>query len=257
MTASNGFDRQVIVLAEAALRLSTPADDRVRVLGHRGAPAAGIPENSVAAVAEALQQGADGVEIDVWLAADGTLVCAHEVDSSAVRGSLATLTEVLAAVQGSAGCRVVVEAKPVEGAALAQATADALAEVLRADAGHADIVISSFDPALLGMIRRSCADLPVRTALLGSKADPATAVVQRACEDGHDEVHLPLVAVRRTPDAAGTARRLGLSVSLWTVNEPADLRWAAELGVDAVITDDVLTARSESDRAATAAPVAA
>ncbi|MGZ4642967.1 MAG: glycerophosphodiester phosphodiesterase family protein [Blastococcus sp.] len=49
------------------------------------------------------------------------------------------------------------------------------------------------------------------------------------------------------------ARALGLSVSLWTVNDAADLRWAAELGVDAVITDDVPGARAELDPADIAA----
>ena len=99
------------------------------------------------------------------------------------------------------------------------------------------------------MIRAACADLPVRTALLGDTEDPAAEVVRRAHEDGHDEVHLPLAGVRRTPQAVETAHRLGLSVALWTVNDRSDLQWVAELGVDAVITDDIMTAWSELDRA--------
>jgi glycerophosphoryl diester phosphodiesterase len=70
-------------------------------------------------------------------------------------------------------------------------------------------------------------------------------------------VHLPLVAVRRSPNAVQAARALGLAVSLWTVNDDADLRWAAELGVDAVITDDVSGAHGELDRAAVGEPAAA
>jgi glycerophosphoryl diester phosphodiesterase len=144
---------------------------------------------------------------------------------------------------------VVVEAKPVSGPAAAQATADALADTLGTFAGTADITISSFDADLLATIRTTCADLPVRTALLGEKSDPAAAVIQRAQRDGHDEVHLSVLAVRRSPEAVATARWLGLSVALWTVNEQEDLRWAAELGVDAVITDRVRAARNELDRA--------
>ena len=55
--------------------------------------------------------------------------------------------------------------------------------------------------------------------------------------------------VRRSPEAVETAHALGLSVALWTVNARADLAWVAELGVAAVITDDILTAWSELDRA--------
>jgi glycerophosphoryl diester phosphodiesterase len=237
MDESNGFGRQVVALPDDPFLASE--SDRVLVLGHRGAPATGRPDNSVSAVTEALLQGADGAEVDVWLTEDGTLVCAHDLPSPADQGSLATLPEVLAAV----------EAKPVTDAAVAARTAAALADVLRTFAGNVRITVSSFDPALLAMIRAACADLPVRTALLGHTTDPAAEVVRRAHEDGHDEVHLPLAGVRHTPQAVETAHRLGLSVALWTVNGRSDLQWVAELGVDAVITDDIMTAWSELDRA--------
>ena len=46
------------------------------VIGHRGASAE-APENTIAAFELALAQGADGVELDVQLAADGALVVIH------------------------------------------------------------------------------------------------------------------------------------------------------------------------------------
>jgi glycerophosphoryl diester phosphodiesterase len=251
MDQRNGFGRQVAAELEDTLVSSGSDGDRVRVLAHRGAPTPGRPENSAAAVTEALLQGADGVEIDVRLTADGTLVCSHEpIDllDAAGLASIATLAEVLAAAQPAAGTQVVVEAKPVADPALAERTAQVLAEVLRASAGNALITVSSFDPRLLAMIRRACADLPVRTALLGDRTDAVDDVVRRAAEGGHDEVHLPLTGVRRMPQVVATAHSLGLTVALWTVNRRAALQWVAELGADAVITDDVLTAWSELDR---------
>jgi glycerophosphoryl diester phosphodiesterase len=226
----------------------------MRVLAHRGAPAPGRAENSVTAVTEALHQGADGVEIDVRLTDDDVLVCTHEAvvrdrtgrpsDVATSRsqdwfGVLATLEQVLAAVQRPTGSSIAVEAKPVADLAGAVRTACTLADVLGAAAGRADVTVSSFDPALLALIRGTCADLPVRTALLGEKADDAAAVVRRAHGDGHHEVHLPLLGLRRTPQAAELARSLGLDVAAWTVNVPAELRWVAGLGASAVITDDV------------------
>jgi glycerophosphoryl diester phosphodiesterase len=248
--------RRLVAEAEDTLGRSGRASDSVQVLGHRGAPAAGIAENSVAAVTQALRGGADGVEIDVWLVGNGTLVCAHDLTGADV-ASLATVTDLLAAAQRPQRTRVVIEAKPVSGPAAAQATADALADAIRTSAGTADITISSFDADLLATIRATCADLPVRTALLGEASDPAAAVIQRAHRDGHDEVHLSVLAVRRSPGAVATARWLGLSVTLWTVNHQEDLRWAAELGVDAVITDQVRAARNELDRATEAEPAVA
>jgi glycerophosphoryl diester phosphodiesterase len=248
---SHDVARQVFDLPEDPFAPSGREDGRIRVLGHRGAPGPGRPENSVAAVAEALLQGADGVEVDVWLTEDGTLVCSHDLPAAGDHGFLDTLPELLAAAQYPAGAQVVVEAKPVTDAAVAARTASVLADVLRTSAGSAAITVSSFDPELLAMIRAACADLPVRTALLGGKSQAAADVVHRAHQDGHDEVHLPLIALRRAPEAAETARLLGLSVALWTVNGRSDLQWVAELGVDAVITDDILTAWSELDRATT------
>jgi glycerophosphoryl diester phosphodiesterase len=251
MNASYGTSRQVATELDGTLLSPGSDGDRVRVLAHRGSPAPGRPENSAAAVTEALLQGADGVEIDVRITADGTLVCSHaplDVLDPAERASIATLAEVLAAAQLSDGTQVVVEAKPVADPAVAERTAQALAEVLRAAAVSAAVTVSSFDRALLALIRAAVADLPVRTALLGDRTDPVDDVVRSAAEDGHDEVHLPLAGVRRMPQVVGLAHSLGLRVALWTVNRRPALQWVAELGADAVITDDVLAAWSELDR---------
>ena len=92
----------------------------------------------MAAVSQALDQGADGVEIDVWLV-ETARWSARTTWSRRRRDALATLTDLLAAAQRPAGARVVVEAKPVADAAVAVATAAALADVLRTSAGSADI----------------------------------------------------------------------------------------------------------------------
>jgi len=267
-------DLPVRKLAEPAER--RPGTGRVLTLGHRGFPTAGSPENSVAAVTRALRHGADGVEIDVRLTADDVLVCAHEAVvtgrtgapadiAESLRGELfqadgrtplATLDDMLAAVRRTPGRRIVVEAKPVDDIVGGVRTALVLAEVLRAAAGDTRVTVSSFDADLLALIRTACAGPAVRTALLGRECQPAADVVRRAHADGHDEVHLSLVGVRRTPEAVRTAQSLGLSVALWTVNRPEDLRWAAALGVAAVITDDVPTARLESEGARSGQPAA-
>ena len=42
-----------------------------------------------------------------------------------------------------------------------------------------------------------------------------------------------------TGDFVDRAHRLGLEVHVWTINEAADMRTLAGLGVDAIVTDDV------------------
>lgn len=53
----------------------------MKVIGHRGA-AGCAPENTLAAVRYAIKKGADGVEIDVRLTADGELVVCHDPDTA-------------------------------------------------------------------------------------------------------------------------------------------------------------------------------
>jgi glycerophosphoryl diester phosphodiesterase len=47
-----------------------------------------------------------------------------------------------------------------------------------------------------------------------------------------------------TPDLVAEAHGLGLAVIAWTVNEPADIERALDLGVDGIITDYPDRARS-------------
>ena len=250
MYESNGFSRQVSALPQDPFL--RPGSDRVRVLGHRGAPATARPDNSVAAVTEALLQGADGVEVDIRLTADGTLVCAHDL-SPAPPSRLPSrrCPSCSPPCSSSAGAQVVVEAKPVTDAAVAARTASVLADVLRTFAGNAAITVSSFDRALLAMIR---ADVrrpagPHRAARRHRRPRPP-----RSCggppRTGTTRCTFSLAGVRRTPEVGGDGApawacrsRSGRSTTA------ADLQWVAELGVDAVITDDILTAWSELDRA--------
>ena len=102
-----------------------------------------------------------------------------------------------------------------------------------------DVTVSSFDPALLLRIRRAVGTDAVRTALLGETGTPAHALLRRALEDGHDEIHPSLPDLCAAPHAVGAARALGVGVTCWTVNAAADLRRMADLGVEAVVTDDV------------------
>lgn len=55
------------------------------IVAHRGA-SHDAPENTLAAVRAAFEQGADGVESDYYLSADGRVVCIHDKDTVRVAG---------------------------------------------------------------------------------------------------------------------------------------------------------------------------
>lgn len=60
-------------------------NDTPKVIAHRGA-SANAPENTLAAFALAWKEGADGIECDVRLTADGQVVCFHDADTERVAG---------------------------------------------------------------------------------------------------------------------------------------------------------------------------
>ena len=243
---------------------------RMEVVAHRGHVADGRPENTLAAVHAAFDRGADGVEVDVRLSADGVLLCSHGAEAVSPDGQrlglarhsaaelrrldlggghrLPTLAEVLEAVR-SRGGRVVVELKAGDEVGYAARVRRAIHEVLPAWS-TTDVTCSSFDDLLLGAVSPALAALGVRTALLGAPETSLTALLARALRGGHHEIHPSLASVLRTPEALSIARRLGVAVTAWTVNEPGDLLRVNDLGADAVITDNPFVARLSAGRPA-------
>jgi glycerophosphoryl diester phosphodiesterase len=62
------------------------------IVAHRGA-SHDAPENTLAAFRLAWQQGADGVEGDYYLSADGRVVCIHDADTERVAGEKLMVAE--------------------------------------------------------------------------------------------------------------------------------------------------------------------
>jgi glycerophosphoryl diester phosphodiesterase len=233
----------------------------VRILAHRGSPTSGTFENTVPAIAAALATGADGVEVDLRLTADGVLAVCHDPDlgrltgrplpvhdtgwaelreAAAARGvALARVEWVLAA---AAGRPVVLELKPAPAEA-AQVLVDRLGALNAAGLPLA-VTVSSFDPALARAFRAAAPrHLRARTALLGRPGCLPLAVLRQALEDGHDQVHPHIGDLMEHPEVVATAASCGAAVVPWTVNSRRALRRCAQLGVAAVITDVPQSAR--------------
>jgi glycerophosphoryl diester phosphodiesterase len=63
----------------------TACSSPVAVVAHRGA-SADAPENTLPAFELAWEQGADAIEGDFWLTADGEVACCHDADTKKVAG---------------------------------------------------------------------------------------------------------------------------------------------------------------------------
>jgi len=230
---------------------------RPTLYGHRGCrPAA--PENTLAAFRLAHEQGADAVELDVRPLRTGELVVMHDPTLARTANdprlvAALTLTELASVrvggtepvptlVDAVALCRELgmglnVELKrDVPSRFRAARTA---AETLLRHARGLAVIVSSFDPWMLGTFRWFAREIP--TALL---VEPDSARRFRT--------HLlaKYMGVAIHPDrtlATGEAierwHAQGLKVAVWTVNAPDEITNLCRLGVDGIITDDPGTAR--------------
>jgi glycerophosphoryl diester phosphodiesterase len=216
------------------------------VLAHRGANRL-APENTVPAMREAVDRGADGVELDVPRTADGAVVVRHDAETPAGAIGGLDLTElleahpdvpVLADVLDACRDRLVnVEIKDADPRA-----AEAVVDLLDARRGsHVapadDVLVSSFDLATVDRVHELAPDVP--TGFLSFGLDPHSALAI-AFEHGHMAVHPDVWTLAHVDVAAfvGRAHDLGVQVNVWTVNDAVQLEQLRDAGVDAVITDD-------------------
>jgi glycerophosphoryl diester phosphodiesterase len=240
----------------------------------RGASAA-APENTLAAFTLALRAGADALELDVRLTRDGAPVILHDATlerTTTGRGPLAgvdladlrrldagswfaprfrgervpTLGEVLDLARGRCGLNLELKiggdgAHHGRGRRLAPETADlarAVARTLARSAFGELLVVSSFSRAALTAAR---AAMPrVRLGLLASRTSRGLSAAHGLLALWSFHPHRRLCTPRRIV----IARRLGLRVLVWPVNDVAGMRRLAAMGVDGIMTDDPALARA-------------
>lgn len=218
---------------------------RPLVLGHRGVRGP-LAENTMAAFQRALDEGADGVELDVRLSSDGEVVVLHDPDLARVtagrdgrRAHTRTAAELARTDVGegqgvprlgevldlvlSRGKLVNVELKrdvPSRTAAVR-----ALAKVL--PRGEPRVLVSSFDPAMLHLWKVLRPDIPTGQLFHAGQTHlrPWTLVRLFAVDALHPE-HVLVDATKRPRP-----------LHVWTVNDAEIARRLDRWGVNAIITD--------------------
>ena len=200
------------------------------VIGHRGA-SADEAENTPAAFRRAAEQGADGVELDVWLSDDGRLLVHHDpLPDGPAADALPTLAEALDACDGmlvNVEIKTLDETEPRPG----HDVAAAVIEELRARGEPSRWLISSFSRRTVDRCRALAPEIP--TAVLVLVADDTQ--VRSMGGSGHLAVHPHVDTVDR--EVVARCAAAGLTVNVWTCNDPERVAELAALGVDGVCTD--------------------
>ena len=228
-----------------------------RVVAHRGSSSV-APQNTLAAFEAAARAGADAIELDVRLTADGHVVVIHDdtldaTTSGSGRLEGTTLAQVRELDAGSwfapayAGQRVPVLGEVVDlllrhpsvgllcelKGEWTEAEAALVTAPLR-EAGLAGrVVVQSFSRGTVAALRS--ADPGLRRGLL---LDEVTEDVLDACAALDVRMANPHgLLLRQHPDLVDRLHAAGLDVAVWTLDEPAHWAAAVEAGVDEIITN--------------------
>ncbi|MGH9085574.1 MAG: glycerophosphodiester phosphodiesterase [Acidimicrobiales bacterium] len=216
------------------------------VIGHRGASAA-HPENTLAAFLGAIDQGADGVELDVRRTADGALALCHdevlpdgravvEVQQAELPPEVPILAQALDVCRPLAVVNVEIKNWPADGDfdPREQVAADVVALLeARCELADGRTLVSSFHLPTVDRVRELAPGLA--TGWLLGVAEDLGPLVDQAAAAGHVAVHPHHAFVDAT--LVARAHDAGLAVNTWTCDDPVRIRWLADLGVDAVITN--------------------
>jgi glycerophosphoryl diester phosphodiesterase len=226
------------------------------VFGHRGVRGE-APENTMAAFELAAAHGADGVELDVRLCRSGEVVVIH--DPTLARSTGGRDARAVADLDFGDLCKVDVgggQSVPLLGEVLDWARSRKLlvnveikrdvpdrrkavratADVMARHRQGGDVMASSFDPWMLAYFGWLLPGV-LRGSLFG--ADSTFERLQTsgwlAVLTGSGAVHPERKLV--VPERCRKWKKRSKLVNVWTVNEVAEARALAAMGVDAIITD--------------------
>jgi glycerophosphoryl diester phosphodiesterase len=257
---------------------------RPQVVAHRGSSHAS-PEHTLGAYLQALDEGADALECDVRLTADGHLVCVHDrtVDRTAnghglvSTMQLAQLDELDFASWKNPWRDLDDEAPELDPESRRVLTLRRLIEAVRDYDRPIDLAIETKHPTRYGgLVERRLVELLEEYGWTGKDSPArvmsfswvALARVKKLAPDLElvlliDRQHSWRVTkelvteswiagpgidlLRESPKVARRLRKQGRRIHVWTVNTPADLDLCLQLGVEAVITDNPSMALAHLD----------
>lgn len=236
-----------------------PTKKRPYIYAHRGSSLC-APENTLAAFILALEQGADGIELDVKLSSDGELVVIHDQtvnrttqgngrvshltleqlrsldagswkDSSFAGEKIPTLAEVFETVGG----RTTIMIELTNYLSIFDNLPQKVVQLVQKYKLEDSVIFSSFLPANLAKVRRLLPEAPLGNLLLqGLPGRIGHALSERLVSVNYCQPHY--TAVSR--ELVEKKKQAGKKVNVWTVNTPELMHEMIGYGVDGLITDN-------------------
>ena len=224
---------------------------QVQVTAHRGSSRT-APENSISAVRQAIEDGANFAEIDVQETRDGVIVVIHDTDLKRVTGlgkkiwevtydeiktldagswfsprfageRIPTLQQMLDLAGGKIKLNIELKFNGHD-----QRLAERVVDIVEKNRFESRAVITSLDYGGLKRVKQLNERIPVGHIVSASIGD-----ITRLETD-----FLSLQASLATPKLIDAARQQDLGIHVWTVNNPKTMVTMISRGVDNIITDE-------------------
>ncbi len=222
---------------------------KIKCIAHRGASAY-EPENTLRAFRRAVEMGADMIELDLRMSADGHLVVIHDEDVARVTGEPGSVAEMtLAALRGlnvigggkipSLAETIVFMSDQVE--LNIEVKAPGLEEKLvrllteMEEKSSKGVLVSCFDYAVLERLKALSPFLPI--AFLTVDLEEAKKAIVKVEIDALHPLHTIV-----SDKLVVMAHDREVAVNAWTVDDPARMAELISLGVDGICSNrpDVL-----------------
>jgi glycerophosphoryl diester phosphodiesterase len=222
----------------------------MKIYAHRGA-SHDYPEMTMAAFEEAVKQGADGLECDLRLSKDGVAVLWHDTDLNRIAANKAlisgssyaqlkeiypqivTLDEILDFAINQKVSLFLETKHPVPSrTAIENQIVEKLnKESKRIDKSGIEVNVMSFSWLAIEHIKKL--DKNIATTYLLHNHLPVFSAMHSSAQSLAPEI----IHLQKDPDLAAQIKNTGRKLSVWTVNDPADIRLCHRLKVDNLITD--------------------
>lgn len=229
---------------------SLQAQSGTQIVAHRGYwKTEGSAQNSIASLEKAIEIGCRGSEIDLILTTDGVLVLHHDdaiagkrVDASTYAEikdvklsngeSLPTFDTFLAVARKQKGTKPIIEIKPHQTKQKEDAAVLAALDAVRRAGMNKRVEYISFSKNICEQL---IANGPkgIKVAYLGGDLSP-----RELAERGYTGLDYHIGTMRAHEEWFDEARKLGLEINVWTVNDEGSMKYLIGKGVDYITTDE-------------------
>lgn len=234
----------------------------MELLAHRGESYI-APENTLAAINLAWEKGATAVEIDIYETRDRKIVLCHDTTTGRTAGTDLVIKDTDAAelrkldfgrIKGEqyTGEKIpffddVLATTPKGGKILCEVKCGPeilplVNDALNASGKRSQIVIISFNLQVVSESKKLMPDVPAYWLQMMKRDAEGKwlpynndELIKTALEHKLDGLDLHYAMV--TKDLVDAAKQAGLAMWTWTVNDPAEAKHQADLGVDGMATD--------------------